>query len=62
MKKLFSTIFCLVLVLALSSCSGLLERFESTYEMIIFSRSTNEIAIKNFLRHSIVKGGKPVED
>lgn len=40
----------------------LLERFESTYEMIIFSRDTNEIAIKNFLRHSIIKGGKPVED
>ena len=29
MKKLFSSILCLVLVLALSSCSGLLERFES---------------------------------
>lgn len=40
----------------------LLERFENTYEMIIFSRSTNEIAIKNFLRHSVIKGGKPVED
>lgn len=40
----------------------LLDRFESNYEMIIFSRSTNEIAIKNFLRHSIIKGGKPVED
>lgn len=40
----------------------LLDRFENTYEMIIFSRSTNEIAIKNFLRHSIIKGGKPVED
>ena len=40
----------------------LLDRFESQYEMIIFSKSTNEIAIKNFLRHSIIKGGKPVED
>ena len=40
----------------------LLDRFENNYEMIIFSRSTNEIAIKNFLRHSIIKGGKPVED
>lgn len=29
MKKLFSSILCLVLVLALSSCSGLLERFGS---------------------------------
>ena len=40
----------------------LLDRFESKYGMIIFSPSTNEIAIKNFLCHSIVKGGKPVED
>ena len=40
----------------------LLERFESKYGMIIFSKSTNEVAIKNFLRHSIIKGGKPVED
>ncbi len=40
----------------------LLERFESKYDMIIYSKSTNEIAIKNFLRHSIIKGGKPVED
>ena len=40
----------------------LLDRFESKYDMIIFSKSTNEVAIKNFLRHSIIKGGKPVED
>jgi hypothetical protein len=40
----------------------LLDRFETKYNMIIYSRSTREIAIKNFLRHSIIKGGKPVED
>lgn len=40
----------------------LLDRFETKYGMIIFSRETNEIAILNYLRHSIVKGGKPVED
>jgi hypothetical protein len=40
----------------------LLDRFENKYGMIIYSPSTNEIAIKNFLCHSIVKGGKPVED
>ncbi len=40
----------------------LLDRFESKYDMIIYSKSTNEVAIKNFLRHSIIKGGKPVED
>ena len=41
---------------------SLLDRFESKYNMIIFSKATNEIAIKNFLRHSIIKGGAPVRD
>lgn len=40
----------------------LLERFESKYDIIIYSRETNEIAIKNYLRHSIIKGGFPVRD
>lgn len=28
----------------------------------LLSKETNEVAIKNFLRHSIVKGGAPVRD
>lgn len=40
----------------------LLDRFETKYKMLVFSKETSEIAILNFLRHSIVKGGKPVED
>ena len=40
----------------------LLDRFENKYGVIVYSPETNEIAIKNFLRHSIIKGGKPVED
>ena len=40
----------------------LLERFENKYKMILFSKETNEVAIINFLRHSVMKGGKPVED
>lgn len=40
----------------------LLERFENKYGLIKYNEITNEIAIKNFLRHSIVKGGKPVMD
>lgn len=40
----------------------LIDRFENKYGIIRFSKETNEIAILNFLRHSIVKGGKPVED
>ena len=40
----------------------LLERFENKYGMILFSPETNEIAILNSLRHSVITGGKPVED
>lgn len=40
----------------------LLDRFESKYGVIFYSKDTKEVAIKNYLRHSIVKGGKPVED
>jgi uncharacterized phage protein (TIGR02220 family) len=40
----------------------LLDRFENKYKIIKYSKKTNEIAIKNFLKYSIVKGGKPVED
>lgn len=40
----------------------LIDRFENKYGMILFSKETNEIAIKNFLRHSIIKGGAPVRD
>lgn len=47
---------------SMETVRNLLDRFEYKYGMIIFSKATNEVAIKNFLRHSIVKGGKPVED
>ena len=40
----------------------LIDRFENKYGVIIFSPETNEIAIKNYLYHSIVKGGAPVRD
>lgn len=40
----------------------LLERFENKYGVITYSKATNEVAIMNFLRHSIVKGGAPVRD
>ena len=35
---------------------------KKNYGIIKYSYQTKEIAIKNFLKHSIVKGGKPVED
>ena len=35
----------------------LIDRFQKAYGVIFYSEETSEIAIKNFLRHSIVKGG-----
>lgn len=40
----------------------LLERFQNKYGRIKYNPDTGEVAIKNFLRHSIIKGGKPVYD
>ena len=40
----------------------LLERFENKYDLIKFSDKTDEVAIKNYLIYSVVKGGKPVYD
>lgn len=40
----------------------LLERFEKNYDLIKYCKEKNEIAIKNFLKHSIHNGGKPIED
>lgn len=42
--------------------SVLLDRFENKYNMIKYSNKTQEIAIRNYLKHSIIKGGKPIED
>lgn len=42
--------------------NALLERFERKYGIIIYSKATSEVAVKGYLRHSIIKGGKPVED
>lgn len=47
---------------ALDVVDVLLDRFQSKYGLIRYSYDTGEVAIKNYLRHSIVKGGKPVED
>lgn len=41
---------------------ALLDRFEYKYNLIRYSQATSEIAIKNYLRHSIIRGGKPVFD
>lgn len=43
------------------SVKVLLERFEKTYKIIVYDYESKEIAIINYLKHSILKGGKPVE-
>ena len=40
----------------------LLDRFEHKYKIIRFNHETSEVAIKNYLKHSIIRGGKPVKD
>lgn len=40
----------------------LLDRFSRVYEVIKYNYETQEIAILNYLKWSIVRGGKPVED
>lgn len=40
----------------------LLDRFETKYELVKYSKDSGEVAIKNYLKHSIIKGGKPVMD
>ena len=47
---------------SVDSVNALLERFEKNYGIIKYSKGTQEVAIKNFLRHSIIKGGAPVRD
>lgn len=44
------------------SIKAVIERFEVKFKNIIYNRETQEIAILNFLKHSIIKGGKPVND
>ena len=41
---------------------NLLLRFEEYHERIIYDYQKDEIAILNYLRWNIIKGGKPVED
>ena len=47
---------------SLDTINVLLDRFENKYKIIRTCKETNEIAILNYLKYSIVKGGKPVFD
>lgn len=47
---------------SMDAVKALIERFQNKYDLIIYDPKTNEIAIKNYLKHAIVKGGAPVRD
>ena len=47
---------------SVETVNSLLDRFQNRYKIIMYSKDTCEVAIKNYLKHSIVKGGKPVFD
>lgn len=47
---------------SLETIENLLVRFEDLHQVIVRSKETNEIAILNYLKHSIVKGGTPIEE
>lgn len=44
------------------SVSAILDRFEIKHGNIAYNQDTQEIAVLNSLKYSIVKGGKPVSD
>ena len=60
--KINKKIMAFELGYSLETIQVLLDRFETKYKIIIYSNETNEIAIKNYLKYSVIKGGKPVED
>lgn len=47
---------------SIDTINVLLDRFENTYKIIKYDDNTREIAILNFLKYNIIKGGKPIED
>ena len=47
---------------SLDTVVTLVERFQNKYKSIIYNDSTQEVSLVNYLKHSIIKGGKPVED
>ncbi|MEW4236463.1 conserved phage C-terminal domain-containing protein [Bacillus thuringiensis] len=48
--------------LSIESARALLERFESHHKLIKYNKMTREIAIKNWGKYNLNRGGKPIED
>lgn len=47
---------------SVEAIESLIDRFENKYRIIKYNPETMEVAIKNYLKYSVVKGGKPVFD
>lgn len=47
---------------SMESVGALLQRFEDHHKMIKYNHDTREIAIKNWGKYNLVKGGKPILD
>ena len=60
--KINKKIMAFELGYSIETINILLDRFQTKYKIIAYCNDTNEIAIKNYLKYSIIKGGKPVED
>lgn len=48
--------------LSIETVKVLIDRFENKYCLIRYSQTTQEVAIKNYLKHSVITGGTPVYD
>ena len=60
--KLIPKIAAFEMGYSIEAVKVLLDRFENKYKVLKFNPDTSEVAIKNFLKHSIIKGGSPVMD
>ncbi len=47
---------------SIESVNSLIDRFENHHKLIKYNKETREIAIKNWGKHNLNKGGKPVVD
>ncbi|MFI8707115.1 conserved phage C-terminal domain-containing protein [Bacillus sp. NPDC077411] len=47
---------------SIESARALLDRFENHHKLIKYNKKTREIAIKNWGKYNLTRGGKPIED
>ncbi|WP_345911043.1 conserved phage C-terminal domain-containing protein [Bacillus altitudinis] len=47
---------------SIESINSLMDRFENHHELIVYNNETRELAIKNWAKYNLNKGGKPVLD